>query len=381
MRFTELLGIKFETRSGLSSSAGTRDAAASSHSLLPPRRPELPTDEEAVSLSSVYRAISILSTAAAQLPLYVERNGRRLPAAETPGIIRQPNMEMSRGDFVETLVNSMAFTGNAYFQARGELRGAPAELVPLDPRRVSVGYDHKRKRIIYYVDAKEAKEGTIGHCRLLTLPGRLTGLSPIDAARKDIAGALATRNIASSYFDDSGQPTGILASDQDLTEDEARAIINAYNHLDADGNPLDIAHNPSRVKVLPKGIKYQPLTVKPSDAQWIETRKFDTTTIARLFGVPASLMLAAVEGSSMTYQNIEQEWISFARFTLTQYTRKIEDELTRMTVRGQRVKFNFEGMLRADTKTRYEAYAIALDKGFMTINEIRDLEDLTPLEN
>lgn len=342
----------------------------------PPRRRGAFTPDDAMALSSVYRAVSILTTATSALPLYVERAGQRLPAAETPSIIKTPNLEMSRGDFTEALVTSLALTGNAYFMAVGQLRGAPAELIPLNPYMVGVAQEPKTGEVRYHIDGKQYTRQQIGHCKLLTMPGALTGLSPIQAARRDLEGAAATRDIATSYFDSTGQPTGILTTEQDLTTDEGRQIVRAFNHRDEDGNPLPQEDNPARIKVLPKGVKYQPLMINPADAQWLETRKFDTTTIARLFGIPSSLMLAAVEGTSLTYQNIEQEWISFARFTLSQYTRKIEDELTRMTVRGQRVKFNYEGMLRADTLTRYQSYAIALDKGFMSVDEIRALESL-----
>ena len=212
------------------------------------------------------------------------------------------------------------------------------------------------------------------------MPGSITGLGPIQAAATDIRGAINTRDYASKYFDATGQPSGIITTDQDMTRDEARDIIAAYNNRDPEtGEELTRAYNPARVKALPKGMKYQPLSVAPREAQWIEARQFDTTSIARLFGVPASLLLAAVEGNSQTYANVEQEWISFARFTLTQYTRTIEDELTRMTVRGQRVKFNYSGLLRSDTLTRYQAYQIALACGFQTVNEVRALEDLPPL--
>lgn len=372
MRILELLGLKKRSRT-------LRDF---DNFVSRPVRgvSETVTTDAAISLSSVYRAVSILSGTVAQLPLYVERDGKRLPPEQTPGIIRTPYLDYSRGDFIETLVTSLALHGNAYFLAEGEYRGAPAQLRPLNPLYVSVGYDDRTRQPIYHFAGKKFTRERMGHVKLLTMPGQLTGVGPIQAAQSDLAGALKTRDYASQYFDSTGQPSAIISTDAALTQEEARAIIAAYNHVDPEtGKPLDPAKNRARVKVFGNGVKYTPLQISARDAQWIEARQFDTTTIARLFGVPASLMLAAVEGTSMTYANVEQEWISFARFTLTQYTRKIEDELTRMTVRGQRVKFNFEGLLRSDTLTRYQAHAIALEKGFQTVNEVRALEDLDPL--
>jgi len=335
---------------------------------------------EAVSLAAVYRAVSIISNTVASMPYYVEKDGTRLEDAKTPSVIKAPSLEYSRGDFVEALTTSLALTGNAYFLSEGEYRGAPAQLTPLDPQQVAVSYDPEKRRALYHVGTHTYTRDKIGHCRLFTMPGSITGLGPIQAAATDIRGAINTRDYASKYFDATGQPSGIITTDQDMTRDEARDIIAAYNNRDPEtGEELTRAYNPARVKALPKGMKYQPLSVAPREAQWIEARQFDTTSIARLFGVPASLLLAAVEGNSQTYANVEQEWISFARFTLTQYTRTIEDELTRMTVRGQRVKFNYSGLLRSDTLTRYQAYQIALACGFQTVNEVRALEDLPPL--
>lgn len=83
----------------------------------------------------------------------------------------------------------------------------------------------------------------------------------------------------------------------------------------------------------------------------------------------------------MTYSNIEQDWIGFVRFTLTKYLRKIEEALTTFTPRGQTVRFQISALLRSDTLTRYQAHQIALSAGFMTLNEVRAIESLPPLEN
>ena len=160
---------------------------------------------------------------------------------------------------------------------------------------------------------------------------------------------------------------------------EAMATRNAWNGLDQDGNPVDQSANPTRVKVLPKAFTYSHLAISPKDAQWIEAREFSTLEIARLFGIPSTLMLASPAGGSMSYSNVEQDWISFIRFTLMAYLRPLEEAFTTVTVRGQDVRFNLEGLLRTDTKTRYDSYAVALANGFLTIDEIRALEGRQPL--
>ena len=344
----------------------------------PPRTARL---DEPLSLPAVYRAVQVIANGISQLPLYAEKNGKRLTPSQTPGILKTPDLSISRDEFIEQLVLSLALRGNAYWLAIGEYRGAPAELRAIHPDLVTVTWDKTRTRRVYSINGKQVEPGKMGHAALSRMPGMLTGIGPITAARRDLEGAAAIRDYATDYFASSGQPAGILSTEQPLNKAEAKDILSVWNYLDENGDPLDMAANPSRVRVLPKGIKYTPILISPKDAQWLEARAFTTTEIARLFGVPAGLLLAAVDGNSQTYSNIEQAWIEFSRFTLTGYTRKIEGELTRMLPAGMQAKFNYEGLLRADTKTRYESYQIAINCGLLTRNECRALDGLEPLDN
>ena len=133
------------------------------------------------------------------------------------------------------------------------------------------------------------------------------------------------------------------------------------------------------MRVLGKGLHYDPVLISPKDALWIEAQQFDTLEIARIFGVPSSLMMTAIDGNSMTYSNVEQEWLGFVRFGLMAYLRKIEDALTALTPRGQRVRFNLDALLRSDTTTRYAAHRTALEAGFLTRDEVRAIENLPAL--
>lgn len=338
------------------------------------------TIETAQSLSAVYRAISLIVNSISQLPLYSESGGTRVTGANEPAIIRQPNLHMSRGEFVSCIVRSLVLYGNAFWLAEGEHRGSAANLIPIHPAAISVDLDKNGVKI-YSLNSKKYTRDQIGHIALNQLPGELLGKGPLQLAAPDIASALATRDHTAKYFSGDGQqPGGLLSTDDDLTADEVEEWKAAWNGYDLETETYTpTTYNPARVKVLGRGLKYQPLYPDPKSAQWIEARTFDTTTIARLFGIPSTLLLAALEGSSKTYANVEQEWIALARFCLTEYTQRIEDELTRFTPHGHRVKFNFEGLLRPDTTTRYQAHALALQNGFLTIDEVRKIEGLPPL--
>lgn len=125
------------------------------------------------------------------------------------------------------------------------------------------------------------------------------------------------------------------------------------------------------MRVLGAGFKYDALQIKPADLQFLETQQFNTTQIARLFGTPASLMLAVVEGNSQSYSNVEQDWIAFTRFTLMAYLREIEEALSSVIPYGNTVRFNVDALHRSDTLTRYQAHQVGIDAGFLTIPEVR----------
>ncbi len=347
--------------------------------VMPPARREAPF--EPASLVSVYRAIDIITSAVAQLPLRVERHGVEVPASEIPDIIKAPSLSFTRSDFLEQIALSLAVTGNAYILAK-RIGSKIVELVVLNPHEVLPTQDETSGVITYSYRGRDYSQSDIQHLKFMVLPGSLKGLGAIQAARAEIQGAINLRDYAAQWFNGSGQPSGILSTDQALTAEDAKQIRDTWNNIDpATGKPLPATANPSNIKVTGKGVKYEPIVLSPRDAQFIESRNFDTLEIARLFGIPATLMLTATEGSSMTYSNIEQDWLGFVRFTLTKYLRKIEEALSAFTPRGQTVRFQISALLRSDTLTRYQAHQIALNAGFMTLNEVRAIESLPPLEN
>lgn len=325
--------------------------------------------ETAVGLSTVYRAIQILSTSASQISFHVQRGGLRLSAGQTPSLLQKPCLEMDNSEFIEQTVVSLATTGNAYWLLHYGKDGTTVlNVTILNPHEVRPFKDPETGKLWFGHRGEKYPARQIKHMTLLKLPGRLTGLGPIQAAQIELRGALELRDYASLWFSEGNIPSGVLTSDQVLTPDDAKQWRAAWYSTESG----------SGLKVLGKGTTYEPLLLKPADAQWLESQQFTTTQLARLFGTPASLMLAAVEGSAMTYSNVEQDWIAFVRFTLMGYLRKIENALTSLTVRGQEVRFNFDALLRTDTKTRYEAHQIALTAKFLDDDEVRALEGYAP---
>lgn len=353
------------------------DAAASAIVTAPPAR--VSDLGEPRGMAAVYRAIQVITTAAAQLPLTVERAGQTLPTDKTPGVIRRPDPRMGRSEWITHMVAGLALHGNAYARIERDAAGQVIALRPLDPRKVWINVNPSTHSLRFGVEGEILTSADVLHAHLQPATvGEPLGLGPIQAARLDLVGARQVRDFAAQWFDGTGQPTGILSSPTATYEDALR-VRNAWNMLDDDGNPLPSTANPTGIKILPKAFSYQRIPISPKEAQWIESQDFSILQIARLFGIPSTLALASPAGGSMTYSNVEQDWIAFTRFTLMAYLRPLEEALSEATVRGQDVRFNLEGLLRSDTKTRYDSYAVALANGFMTVAEVRALENRSPL--
>lgn len=332
------------------------------------------TDEQALGLVSVYRSLQILTTAAGQLPLRVERQGTTLTDSDRlPRLVKRPDPELDRSDWIEQAVLSLALNGNLFLRRVTDRTGAVIAARILPPAEVTITRDPTTRVLKYHHRGETISAADIYHQTLMRLPGALRGVGPIQAARSEIAGAGDVRDYASQWFRGTGQPSGLLVSKGAKTAEDAKAQRDRWNEAAADPD------NASGIRVIGGDTTYEPLLLSPEDAQWLEVRRFSVTEFARLFGIPATLMLAGIDGSAMTYSNVEQEWLAFTRFTLMSYVRKIEEALTDLSPLGQTIRVDTDVLLRTDTKTRYEAHRAGLEAGFLTIDEVRSMEGMPPL--
>jgi HK97 family phage portal protein len=290
---------------------------------------------------------------------------------KAPLWIRKPDPTRTQQQFFEETLVSRLLNGNAYWLKTFNDDGNLTILEVLNPLDVEIETDRRGRVVKYTYQGYDYDPSRIVHLKGLPLAGQAKGLGPIQAAQGELRGAIDTANYGSTYFRDAGVPNGLLKTDQTLQPDQAKAAKDQWNST---------AGAKNGVAVLGKGFDWVNTYIKPADAQFIEVQKHNVTRVAALFGIPSSLMLASVEGTSLTYQNVEQEWLGFIRFALAEYLSEIEQAITEMLPSTQVAKFNYDSLLRTDTKSRYEAHAIALENGFMTINEVRALENLPPLE-
>lgn len=324
---------------------------------------------DALSLAAVYRSVSVLSTAIKQIGVHLYRDDVKLES--TPLWIKQPDDKITRAEFMARTVNSMALSGNAYWLVSRNGRGETVKLEVLNPFDILIKADTVGNLAGYtYRGSVEYSTNDIQHLKMLTVPGNLYGLGPIQSCQAELLNAKDTRDYASTWFTDAGVPSGVLKSDQMLSPDQAKAAKDAWNAT---------AGAKAGVAVLGNGLSYQPMYLNPNDAQFLGVQGWNVQQVARIFGIPANMLLASVDGSSMTYTNIEQEQIAFTRFTLSQYYIEIEAAMSSLLPRGTDARMNIEALLRADTFTRYQAHQIALAAGFKTLDEVRHDEKLPPL--
>lgn len=319
-------------------------------------------------MGAVYRAVQVIDTSVKQLAVHAEKHSRRLEVQ--PSIVRDPSLDLPREIFVEQTVVSMACTGNAYWLIDFNDNDQPINLTVLNPNDVHIETTAWGTPRLYRYLGRDFEPHRIKHLKLMRVPGKAKGLGPIQAAQTELRGALDIVDHAGNWFPKSGMPRGgYLTTELPLVQSSADETRDKWlESVNKDGLP--VTHS---------GLKFVSAFLSPKDAQWIEARQFDTTGAARLFGMPASIMLAAVEGGSQSYANIEQDFIWFTRFTIAAYTVEIETAWSQLVPRGTRVRFNLDSLLRTDTKTRYDAHEVGIRAGFLTPNEARALEGLDPL--
>jgi HK97 family phage portal protein len=344
---------------------------------LSPTVPDGVSPDRAVGLAPVYRAINILETAVSQLSFGVWKDNAEIVWTDQtyPKFIDKPNLDMSLSAFLQQTVVSLAVSGNAYWLLEGKTTKSAKHnnIVVLNPHETYITYENGQK--FYNEGGKTYPAWKIKHLQHTRLPGYDKGVGPIQVAQNELRGALDTRNYGDNWFREGGVPSGILRHSNDtnqLSPDQLAAAKTAF-----DGN---IADKGRGVVALDGDWNYQPVYLSPKDAQFLESRQFDRTQIAMLFGIPATYMLAGVEGNSMTYTNLEMVDTQFVKYTLMKYLREIEEAFTDLTVRGQVVRFKVEVLLRADTKTRYDSYNVATGgQPWLAPNEVREIEGRLPL--
>ena len=344
------------------------------------------TERSAMQMTAVYSCVRILAEAIAGLPLHLytyKEDGGKEKAIGHPLYLLlhdEPNPEMSSFVFRETLMTHLLLWGNAYAQIIRNGKGEVVALYPLMPNRMTVDRDSSGQLFYSYQmnnsDAPTMKTGTVilKPSDVLHIPGLgfdgLVGYSSIAMAKNAIGLAIATEEYGAKFFANGATPGGLL--EYPGTVKDPDRVRESWN------KGFSGSQNAGKVAILEEGMKYTPISIAPEQAQFLETRKFQINEIARIFRVPPH-MVGDLEKSS--FSNIEQQSLEFVKYTLDPWVVRWEQSLSRALFTPEEkkkyfFKFNVEGLLRGDYQSRMNGYATARQNGWMSANDIRELENL-----
>ena len=331
----------------------------------------------ALNCSAVFAAVRLLSESVASLPLHTyerlpdgKQRTRVHPVSKL--LATTPNPQQSSYSFRETLMGHVLTYGNAYAEIVRDGSGMPTALLPVTPDRVRVTIDESGA-ISYIVDEQiTLDQDSMFHIAGLGFDG-LIGYSPITLSRGSIGLAIAAEQFGASFFSNGARLGGVLEHPGKLSIEAADRLRESWGAAHSGSSKA------GSTALLEEGLKWQQLGLSQEDAQYLQTRQFQVTEIARWYGIPPHL-IADLDRS--TYSNIEHQSIEFVTHSLRPWLVRWEQEIQRKLFPDDThfPEFVVDGLLRGDTRTRYESYRIARETGWMSVNEIRSLENLNPVE-
>lgn len=337
-------------------------------------------ERSSMQTTAVFACVRIIAETVASLPLHTYRykdDGKE--KMYTHPIYKvlhdEPNTEMTSFTLRETMMTHLLLWGNAYCQIIRNGKGEVLSLYPLLPDKMKVDRDKNGK--IYYAYMKEGITHYLGPDDVLHVPGLgfdgIMGYSPVALAKNAIGLNIAAEEYGGRFFANNATPSGILSTSGTIKEptkvrDAWQAAYGGIN-------------NSNKVAVLEDGLQYQAISMPNSDAQFLETRKFQIEEICRIFQVPPHMV---ADLSKSSFSNIENQSISFVVHTIRPWLVRIEQAMNRKLFKESEkgkcfVSFNASALMRGDYKSRMDGYSIGIQNGFFSVNDVRRMENLDPI--
>jgi HK97 family phage portal protein len=323
----------------------------------------------AYEIVAFFSAVSLISDTISTLPVdsFIRVDGERKPYRPRPAWIDQPDIDTTRQAHYGSVVSSLLVFGNSYTRVFRDNKGDVVNLVTLDPTKMEVKRSGVGKKIFVYADEpKPLTSDEVIHIVDLPVPGSLIGLARVDKLKDALGVATALQSYASRFFSNGATTNGVIEYPGELTPEEAKDLRDGF---DSRHKGYKKAH---KTGILSGGAKYISTTVSNDQAQFLDSRRFAVEEIARAFNIP--LHMLGIPGTA-SYASVEQNNLQFISHTLRPILEKIEWAYSRILPTTAFIKFNFSALLRGDLQSRYQAYSIATQAGFKSINEIKKLED------
>jgi HK97 family phage portal protein len=340
------------------------------------------SEDTALNISAYWRGVALISGHIAAMPLFHYKRGKNGATERYVGsklyklLHDDPNEEMTSYTMREQMQAHLLTWGNAYAEIIWNTNYDPVALKPITPDRVEVFRDPLDLRIKYRI----APSNRIIQAEdILHIPGLgfdgIVGYSVINRARQSLGLTLAAERYGEAFFGNGASFGGALTSPDDLDTEQKKEVRAEIERLH---QGPDRAH---RFLLLTNGMTYASMGIPPEQAQFLLTRKFQGLEIARWLGIPPHMIF---DLDRATFSNIEQQGVDYYRNTLWTWCERWQQEIERKLIAPsernlQYVEFLIDGVLRADIKTRYDAYHIGRQGGWLTINEIRGYENLNPV--
>ncbi|MBR2769918.1 MAG: phage portal protein [Solobacterium sp.] len=347
-------------------------------------------EKSAMQIATVYACVRLLAESVAQLPLHLYRetgDGSREKAKDHPLyriLYREPNVEMSSFSYWEAVMTHLLLWGNSYSQIIRDGKNGVLSLYPLLPENVEI--DRTDKGELYYiyhaytneVPGEKNKDIIFRKDEVFHIPGLsfngLVGFSPIAMMKNSLGTTMAVEKYGSAFFKNGAQPSGVLEHPGILKNPEKLR----ENWTQVYGG----ANNAHKVAVLEEGMTYKPISLPPEDSQFLSTREFGVEEICRIFRVPPHMVQ---DLKRATFSNIEHQSIDFVVHTLDPWLVRIEKAIVKdLLLEDEKdeyyPKFNVDGLLRGDYKSRMDGYSVGISTGIMSPNEARQKENMPPLE-
>ena len=331
-------------------------------------------------VNAVYSAVSLIADTISTLPLdsFIRLDGQRRAFRPAPDWVRQPDIALPRTAFWNSAIVSLLLDGNLFVRIVPARDGTVANLIVLNPKTVTVKRN-ARQELLFEVEGESkplTKEEMVFLPDVLR-PGHVRGVSRVEALKENFGLALALERFAATFFGQGTNLGGVIEFPGNLTAEQAENLRTSF----------DVKHKGwrrgHRTGILSGGATFKTTQVDPEGAQSIEARRLAVEDVARAFNVPANML--NIPGTT-TYASVEQNNLQFITHTLRPIVQKLEGAFTPLMARyagGETafIKFNLDGLARADLQSRISAYSTGLQAGFLTINDVRRLEDMSDIED
>lgn len=345
-------------------------------------RPSRVTEESALTLGAVYACVNLYARTMASLPCILYHKGpngkERATDHHLYGLLHnEPNPNMSSHTFRKLMEASLKLYGNAYAWIEFDKYYQIKALWPLQSNSVVPQRSMRTGELFYDAVLHDGTARRFRAYEMVHIPGLgfdgISGRSPVRQFAETMGLSLDIKKYGRKFFQNGARPAGILKHPGSLSEEAQNRLTKAFERR------YSGVDNSSKTMLLEEGMEYQSIGIAPDEAQFLESQKFGVNEIARIYGVPPH-MIADLEHS--TFSNIEQQDLNFAKHSILPECINWEQELMRKLLNNAErdsyeIEFNMEGLVRGDMQSRYQAYAIGVQWGFMSANDIREKENMS----